>query len=240
MTVLKGGISNIKYVWHATDGACEKCQELNGKEYEYIDDIPDIPHPNCKCWVERINDEPCDCNENFELIEQALGDAMSVQDEVESEIHNIYEFMAEYEDMLASFVPYCLTDLIDTIVSLKIILKSILYFIDNFNQLLAIQDGRCDKYYHAKANCQAAQLGVTGESTAKILSDSKELFDSSVRAVLEAIKNRNDIQETIMNKVKDSEEDQQTNYEGREIGKENPFGDCGEILKYKLPEERRW
>lgn len=33
-------ISNNVYVWHASDNACEKCQSLDGKEFDNIDDIP--------------------------------------------------------------------------------------------------------------------------------------------------------------------------------------------------------
>ena len=55
-TVLKGGISytegEIEYIWHTEDGACEKCQALNGLTFKNTDEIPNKPHPNCRCWVE--------------------------------------------------------------------------------------------------------------------------------------------------------------------------------------------
>ena len=38
-TVLEGGISNIKYIWHTEPNACEKCQELDGTEYNSKEDI---------------------------------------------------------------------------------------------------------------------------------------------------------------------------------------------------------
>lgn len=240
-SVIKSGISYNKYIWHANENACDACQKLNGKEFLYEEDIPDRPHPNCLCWVEAVNgDEPCDCCSNIELIEEAYGDALALQDELNAEISNIYDFIIEYQDVMMGLLPYQITNLIEIVDNLRIIFQSIAIFINNFNLLMAAHDGSCDKYYHAKANCEATQLGITGEKTAKILSDAKELFDSSVRAVLYAVKTRSDIQETILNKVKDSAEDQETNREGREVGKKYPKGDCSEILKYKLPKDKQW
>lgn len=42
------------YVWVASDGSCEACQELDGQTFETEDDIPPLPHPNCNCTIERI------------------------------------------------------------------------------------------------------------------------------------------------------------------------------------------
>ncbi|MBR3604640.1 MAG: hypothetical protein IKL52_01265, partial [Candidatus Gastranaerophilales bacterium] len=58
-TVLKGGISytegEIEYIWHTEEGACEKCQALNGLKFKNTDEIPDKPHPNCRCWIEAVD-----------------------------------------------------------------------------------------------------------------------------------------------------------------------------------------
>ena len=71
--VLKGGISYNKYVWHSENGehTCDVCAELDGQEFDYYDEVPERPHPNCKCYVEIVdgnsapetgeNEEPCDC-----------------------------------------------------------------------------------------------------------------------------------------------------------------------------------
>ena len=37
---LKAGISYYAYLWHSEDGACEKCQALNGLTFKNIDEIP--------------------------------------------------------------------------------------------------------------------------------------------------------------------------------------------------------
>lgn len=44
----------VGYVWVASAGSCEACQDLDGEIFESEDDIPEIPHPNCNCTVERI------------------------------------------------------------------------------------------------------------------------------------------------------------------------------------------
>ena len=41
------------YLWHSELGACEKCQAMDGKTFDDANTIPDKPHPNCKCWLER-------------------------------------------------------------------------------------------------------------------------------------------------------------------------------------------
>ena len=37
--------------WNAEPGACDACKKLDGKIYKSAADIPDKPHPNCKCWI---------------------------------------------------------------------------------------------------------------------------------------------------------------------------------------------
>ena len=111
-TVLKGGISytkgEIEYIWHTEEGACEKCQALNGLKFKNTDEIPNKPHPNCRCWVEVIDgkdknypdfqeppedDELCDCwdriQEIMDEIEELKGDATSYSDEVQLYINDI-------------------------------------------------------------------------------------------------------------------------------------------------------
>ncbi len=49
--------SNMNYEWNTEPGACETCRKLNGKIFDSADDIPDKPHPNCKCWIKLIEKE---------------------------------------------------------------------------------------------------------------------------------------------------------------------------------------
>ena len=54
--VLKGGVSNTVFIWHSEFGehTCEDCVSLDGTQYTLEDDIPDSPHPNCKCYIEIV------------------------------------------------------------------------------------------------------------------------------------------------------------------------------------------
>lgn len=45
---------NLLYEWVAENEACEVCKAMNGKIYNSANDIPDKPHPNCKCHIEII------------------------------------------------------------------------------------------------------------------------------------------------------------------------------------------
>ncbi len=88
--VLKTGISYIKYIWHANgDNPCELCEDLDGTEYEFADEVPDRPHPNCNCYIEEVvendggddDEEMCD---GVEEVEQNLEDADEASGEIES------------------------------------------------------------------------------------------------------------------------------------------------------------
>lgn len=47
------------YIWRTMgdDKVCEECQELEGTEYEDMADVPDDPHPDCRCEIEDVEVE---------------------------------------------------------------------------------------------------------------------------------------------------------------------------------------
>ena len=65
-TVLKGGISYNKYVWHSENGehTCEVCKSLDGKVFDFYDEVPERPHPNCRCTVEIIDEDDIEVEDN--------------------------------------------------------------------------------------------------------------------------------------------------------------------------------
>ena len=88
--VLKGSISNVKYVWHSEhdEHTCNECLELDGNEFDMFDEVPELPHPNCKCYIEIVEysdnnssteEEPCDC---WEKINSLIEEAESWQNEI--------------------------------------------------------------------------------------------------------------------------------------------------------------
>ena len=52
--ILKGYITNNRYIWNANEGACKKCTSMDNKMFVNKKDIPQKPHPNCKCRVDKI------------------------------------------------------------------------------------------------------------------------------------------------------------------------------------------
>lgn len=58
-----------------------------------------------------------------------------------------------------------------------------------------------------------------------------------MKGLLESIKTKNDYRDIILKKVIDSEDDQKANQEGRKTGRNNPDGNCGDMLKYKKPKK---
>jgi len=108
--VLKGGISNIRYIWR-TNGSnpCELCEDLDGNEYECADDIPDKPHPNCNCYLEEVvendDDDDCYCCSEIEAsiveLEEIIGDAESLNDEAQTDAGDVETMISKVENMIS-------------------------------------------------------------------------------------------------------------------------------------------
>ena len=110
--VLKGGVSYNKYVWHSENGehTCDVCSELDGQEFDYYDEVPERPHPNCKCYVEIVeyedensapepseDEEPCDV---LEHVDELISKIESAKDEVNSYIEDLHADIEDYENDL--------------------------------------------------------------------------------------------------------------------------------------------
>lgn len=69
---LKGYVSNEEYIWHTNKGACNKCESLNNTVYEQKKNVPQKPHPNCKCYVDKsIKVDKKDDIDYHEILKQA-------------------------------------------------------------------------------------------------------------------------------------------------------------------------
>lgn len=53
---MDGGVKFVR--WNATDDekTCVSCGKMDGKVYK-IEDIPDKPHPRCRCWLTAVKSE---------------------------------------------------------------------------------------------------------------------------------------------------------------------------------------
>lgn len=103
-------LDNVEYEWKSEPGACELCQKMNGTIYDSANDIPDRPHPNCKCHIE-ILEKNTDTTDPIEIhrekikdkrrneleIAKMLGDVKSLEQEIEEYIKRLDEQDREVE-----------------------------------------------------------------------------------------------------------------------------------------------
>ena len=83
-------------------------------------------------------------------------------------------------------------------------------FVQNYQNMRQAKWIGADKYFHCKANCEAAQRGPGGEDTACTISDTREWWDQNIKGY----------------PASDSAADQIANRYGRGQGAMNPGGSC--------------
>lgn len=228
-TILQGGVSNIKYIWHTEPNACKKCQELDGTEYNSKEDIPEKPHPNCKCYIEEIkdDDEACDCYKFFDNIDDVLQEAQNLQNEVYNEKEDINRVVDNYSHSNSNLIQGLINDIISLEDPLNTLYQTISIFLVNYYEMRDADTHGADKYFHAKANCEAAQRGVVGEMIAKAIGDLREFVDSYKNIYIKKY--------TIEESLKDIQEDLEANQEGRDLGRQYPTENPYELLKHRIP-----
>lgn len=229
-TVFQGEISNVKYVWRSSPDSCDECQALDGTEYDFVEDIPDKPHPNCNCIIEEVyendaNNEFCpDCFADLEEFDSIIQDAQGIQDEGENLLDEFTDFV---NSDISEQSRQAMSELID---SLSQRIGAYADFLSNYFQLLFLNWSKfhegSPEYYHQKANCEAAQRGEIGAAIAEVLGQKREFFDYYKDIYLHG--------KSIEQAEYNNQYDLRQNSEGREVGRENPNSECGEILKGRI------
>lgn len=92
-------------------------------------------------------------------------------------------------------------------------------FMDNYMDMREANTIGADKYFHAKANCQAAQRGAISTRTAAAISNVREWTDQHVKG----------------DPASASREDQVANVAGRSAGRENPGSSCSGLVSRFRP-----
>jgi len=250
--VLKTGISNNKYIWHSENGkkTCEVCASLDGKEFDFYDEVPERPHPNCRCYVEVINDkDECDCLTNLLIwqeecqiacfeVENLIQEAKDTKLILEEFIKYLFNYsndnISEYIKELYVLIKDIVAEIYNMVLQ---VVKTIQIFYKNWNELrtLSAEIGHyvnySAEYYHTKANCEAAQLGDVGEKVAIILGYARECGD----IVKEVLSKHQTLEQAFQHSVHDLE----VNEYGRKLGRENPNIDPIDIINKpeNLPKE---
>lgn len=222
--VLKGGISNSKYIWKTEPNACKTCQALDGQEFEIKDDIPDKPHPNCKCKIEEIPDdyEECYCPEFFEELDSLSENINSAKQDTDVIQEFVKNAITVYSTTVTANLAYSLMNDIQTARNA--------YHDFQKNKAEMIQFRENDKYHHAKANCEAVKRGLSGEVTAYVLSYGKEVYDIFKKVIFEGME--------FERAWNDSLEDLQADIYGIQKGHEpqackDSVKNAGDIIKVK-------
>lgn len=221
-TVLEGGIGNYKYIWHSNDCACAKCQSLEGTEYDNEKDIPDKPHPNCKCYIEVVDENGCSCLLDLIIIlSEITNDAMELKNEIIATKNAFGELLlTKKRDSGNVIIIENIRDALDQLFG------TVNDFIINYNDMTEANVIGADKYFHSKANCDGTQRGEFGELVAKAIGDFRELTDL-YRNILEK-------GYSLKLTLEDKEEDLEANKYGREQGKKHPEEDSGDLVdKYR-------
>lgn len=216
-------MSNKKYRWHSSECSCEKCQALNNTEYSSEKDLPDKPHPNCKCYVEVVEEEMCDCVEDaLEEIDEQVGNATILRDEIQKEIAYFTGVLVTY-----NFNPSTVSLIESCIDALEQIIGTINDFIKNYNDMKKANTIGGDKYFHSKANCEGAQRGEWGKLIATIISEVREFTDAFGNVLRKKM--------TIQDSIKDILEDQEANRYGRRQGEKYPNEDSRVLVDIYRP-----
>ena len=230
--ILKGGVSYNRYVWRTEPNACEECQALDGKIFEFIDDIPEIPHPNCKCHVDVLeeddeDDELCDCGYLFDTIDEMIGEGEDLSAEIESDIADIENMKSNSFSNKSEMLQGMWNDYVSLEQPYNTLMQTLSTFLVNYQQMKDADTRGADKYFHAKANCEAAQLGIVGSVVAQALSDLRELTDN--------FRNIHEKKMSLEESMRDIEEDQKANQEGRELGRLHPSTLPYILLQHRIP-----
>ena len=223
--VLKGRITNSRYIWHTNPNACQRCQDLDNTVYNKESDVPDKPHPNCKCSVEEIEtkEDRCDCLDDlFEQIDNLVSSAENLLKEVN-------DYIKFFSNLINTKVQNSLakTILDNCVDSLNQIVGTISDFIRNYNDMKEANTIGADKYFHSKANCDGSKRGELGATVAKAISDFREFTDLFKNVLLKGM--------TIAESLEDSKTDQEANEYGREQGRKYPNQDSRESVKIYRP-----
>ncbi len=234
--VLKGGISNTRYIWHSenSETTCDECMSLDGQEFDFYDEIPERPHPNCKCYVEVLvqqnddskkeddTEEECDCWKWEEEFNQLIDQFKTLKEVVSINMAKIYT-------MLRYDIPISIMQTGDSILhKWRVVGGFVDNLASNFEESRNNIFANSDKYYHAKAFCEVAQRE---SEISNILAMGAGYFRESYQWVENLVIKQKTWEEACEEYLADTH----ANKQGLELGKEHPYEDCAIIIKSVWP-----
>ena len=229
--VLKGGISNVKYVWHSENGekTCDKCKALDGTTYDFADEVPERPHPNCKCHVEIVEDKKakksdiCDCHKFINQINGILDEINTLREVIAIKQSNILELMSYNLSLAGEQIGQWLLEQYSQMDNVLGDLTSA--FVESRENIYA----NSDKYYHMKAYCKVAQRE---SEIANMIAQGIGLIREAGQGLISLASQEASFYEA----VKDFREDIRANQTGTAIGKNYPSADIDSVLQMLWPD----
>ncbi len=203
------------YEWEAGGDSCDACQALNGTQFKNPEDAPDRPHPNCDCAVKEVYAQPCEYEPDYSAIDEAVGDTQSAQSELS-------DLVSELQSSAGEFFSGAVNGIISEIATWDNALGD---FASNYQDMKEANTIGADKYFHFKANCEAAQRDQ--EKIAEALSLARELIEGANNVIFKGY--------DLIEQIEDAKEDMEANKAGRECGQDNPDGDCGDMYPGERP-----
>ncbi len=97
--LLKGGISYNKYIWHSenSENTCDICKSLDGKEFDFYEEVPERPHPNCRCMVEVVEKKESNTSNNDAELCDSIYEIEAMIDDIEGNIKETETLLSEVE-----------------------------------------------------------------------------------------------------------------------------------------------
>lgn len=223
-TILHGEIKNLKYIWHTEPDACEECRKLDGTVYYIKEDIPEKPHPNCKCSIEEVsvNEDNCDCSKLIQQIDDLLTDINKLRQVISISSTNLkdilsYDLSIKIENvgqaLLENFARF------DT--SLGDLANS---FVESRNNIYE----NSDKYYHMNGYCKVGQRKSRISSQIALgVGKFRELYQGVMSVITQ--------EKSLADAIKEYNEDTNANNQGYELGKHIPNLECDIIIDRVFP-----
>jgi serum amyloid A protein len=213
------GFKMPQYKWLVSDtDSCFACTRWNNKIFNKLTDVPDLPvHPHCRCRIQLIHSPQ---EKRLDEVGQELNRLKQQSDKDLYDLSTLILIPFLFE-RLVSAAKNLYSDVAQAIKTLDI-------FWENYWAMREADFIGSDTYFHSKSNAEAAQLGDTGEATAKFISDAREFIDYYKNIHLKKL--------SLEATIEDATKDQRANVFGREQGRNNPNADPRDLSEPLRPE----
>lgn len=156
----------VMFKWHTADGdACFNCSRWNGRVFPDLNEVPELPvHPNCQCLIQSMIDPRVQADlerlgSDLDRVRRAAAEAFAA-----ISLYNLSPWLSSH----------ILSAIKGLVIEIQKFIEACEIFKRNRDDMIKAATKDADKYFHSKANAEAARLGPTGEAAAALLSEVRE------------------------------------------------------------------